>query len=342
MTKLCLDSIRRILIVKLSSLGDVVHATPCLTALRSRFPRASLIWAVERGYADLLRHHPALDGLIEVEPMRGKLRQLRAIRQTLAGQARFDLAVDLQGTLRSAAWVYLSGARYRAGLGGPRPGWQVRLPAPTGKHAVEICAAVLEALDVTVGDLSPRLYCSVRAEAEVGQLLARRGLPSAGFVILNPFSRWRSKEWPPEHWAEVSRVLMAEYRQTVVITGAPDELIRTRGLLGLCPGVSLIGELTLGQAMCVYRRARLMITGDSGPMHVAAALGTPLLALFGPTLPERSGPWGQLLAVLQARRPTDHHVYRHDAGGSYIRALEVSTVLHALRQRLLEPRTRAS
>ncbi|MGE3803746.1 MAG: glycosyltransferase family 9 protein, partial [Gemmataceae bacterium] len=263
-----------------------------------------------------------------------RLQHVLVIWRALASRPRFDLALDLQGTLRSAAWIYLSRARWRAGFGSPRPGWQVSLTAGPATHAVENCAAAPRALGVAVEALAPRLYCYPSAAASAGQILRQHGVPQTGFVVLNPFSRWPSKEWPMERWAEVARCLEAEFGQTVVITGAADEAIRARGLTQTCSGgaiVSLVGNLTLEQAMSVYRRARLMISGDSGPMHVAAALGTPLLALFGPTWPERSGPWGQRDAVLQARRPPTHHTYRHDPEGCYIRGLPVSSVLAKLR-----------
>ena len=122
-----------------------------------------------------------------------------------------------------------------------------------------------------------------------------------------------------------------------MITGGPGEEQKAQECMSLLPvgdAVSLAGKLTLGQALCLYRRARLMVTGDSGPMHAAAALGTRTVSLFGPTLPERTGPWGRGHIVLQMSKPRSHHAYRADSERKHIRAIDVATVIGAVKSSL--------
>jgi ADP-heptose:LPS heptosyltransferase len=151
---------------------------------------------------------------------------------------------------------------------------------------------------------------------------------------------WTSKTWPPDRYAQLMHRLGDEFRVPMVITGGPGEVAQAEELLRLLGpriAASLVGKLTLEQALCLYRRARLMVTGDSGPMHAAAALGTQTVALFGPTLPERTGPWGKGHIVIQEQRPTFHHAYLSDHDRKYIRAIGVQVVYDAVRSALLAP-----
>lgn len=337
-------SVRRVLVVKLSSLGDIVHVTPCLRALRRHFPAARIDLAVGSCYADLVRNDPNLDGLVEAEPRRlGWLARARATRRSLRGQLTegYDLAIDYQGALRSALHVYLSGARVRAGRGGLRPGWQCVVRPDLRRHAVEVCAEITRAIGVPITDLTPEVFLCPRADAALATLLARAGLPGDGFLLVNPFSRWRSKEWPLDRYAELIRRLTADAKMPAVVSGSSERAADTATLLDLVgPGraVSLVGRLSLAEAMCLYRRAAVMVTGDSGPMHVAAALGTRLVALFGPTHPERTGPWGVGHRVIQKSRPAHHHAYREDPGCEHIGAIDVGTVHRAVVEALAEAR----
>jgi ADP-heptose:LPS heptosyltransferase len=336
-------SVRRILVVKLSSLGDIVHVTPCLRALRRHFPSARIDMAVGACHADLVRQDPNLDGLIESEPRRlGWLARARATRRSLRPYrgTGYDLAIDYQGALRSALHVYLSGARVRAGRGGFRPGWQCVVRPDLRLHAVEVCAGITRALGVPITDLTPEVFLCPHADASLATLLAQAGLPGEGFLLVNPFSRWHSKEWPLDRFAELIRRLTADAKVPVAVSGAAERVADASALLELLgPGraVSLVGRLSLAEAMCLYRRAAVMVTGDSGPMHVAAAQGTRLVALFGPTHPERTGPWGAGHCVIQKSRPARHHAYREDADRTHIGAIEVGTVYRALVAALIEP-----
>ena len=334
--------VERILVVKLSSLGDIVHATPCLRSLRGACPSAEIVFSVEGRFAALVRESPWTDRLIETDASSGPLSSFLEARRRLAGigSPRFDLAIDLQGLRRSAAWVYASRARVQTGLGGIRPGWQCVQRPDFSRHAVDICASVLENAGIAVIDRRPEITVSAAADRELDVLLARCSVASQGFVLVNPFSRWPSKAWPLDRYAELLGWMRSQCSVSLLIVGGPgeeDQAARLMDLLEPGTATSLVGQLSLPQALCLYRRARLMVTGDSGPMHAAAALGTQVIALFGPTLPEHTGPVGDEHIVLQAKRPPAHHTYRTDRSGEYIRALEVASVRAAVERVLINP-----
>jgi ADP-heptose:LPS heptosyltransferase len=333
---------RRILAVKLSSFGDVVHVTPCLRALRRAHPDADIRVVVERRWADVLRASPDVDGLVEASSRtRVTPSYLLEIRRALAATpGPIDLAIDFQGTRRSAAWIYASAARVKYGRGWPRPFWRRAVRPDLTRHAVEVCADVCRALAAPVDDLAPELHTSAADEQHVARVLARAGLPGDGFVVLNPFSRWDSKALDVATAAEVAMRTAALVGDTVVVSGGPEDAARAADVIRRAGSrvVSLAGRLTLAEALCLLRRARLVISCDSGPMHAAAALGAPVVALFGPTHAERTGPWGAQHVVVQAERPPEHHAYRSDRARRYMGALTIETMLAAIEGALARTR----
>src|ERR1700688_2058138 len=319
---------RRVLAVKLSSFGDIVHVTPCVRALRKACPDAELLVVANRTWAPLFSSDPHVDGVIVADPawlsflsgFIGAHRALAALRGP-----RFDLAIDFQGRPRSAAWVYASQARYRAGRGGLRPGWHKLVRPDLQRHAVQVCAEIAQRAGIAVVDLEPRLFCSEAADRAVEAKLHRVGAPPRGFVLANPFGRWPSKVWPVERWAVLIRRIRSELGLPVVVSGGPGEEPQADRLLALMapwPPPSTVGQTTLEEAICLYRRAVLAVSGDSGPMHAAAAVGTPVVALFGATWPEQTGPWGACHRVLQVSRAAFHHAYPDDAERRHIEAID--------------------
>lgn len=328
---------RRILVVKLSSFGDIVLATPALRALRRAFPAADLRIAVERRWLAVAGACDDVDGVFESpSSARLTLHEAWTIRRALSADRRahgdYDLALDLQGTRRSAAWTYLSGATVKAGRGGRRPGWQLSMPIDRTRHAVRANADLCERVGVAATDLAPSLRTSPADEAKLDAILDSQRLPRRGFVLLNPLSRWPTKGWSTAKAAELAARVAKRSGEAAIVAGGPDEAGAALDIVRRAPGsaVSLAGLLSLGVALCLYRRARLMVSCDSGPMHAAAALGTPVVALFGPTLPEHSGPWGKGHRVVQAMRPPDHHAYRREDGARYMEALAVDPVAEAV------------
>ena len=334
---------RRILVVKLSSFGDVVHVTPSLRALRRAYPEADIRVVVERRWADALRALPWIDGLVEASSRTSVTPSylLEARRALGACPGRFDLAIDFQGTRRSATWVYASGARVMAGRGSPRPFWRSGLRPDLSRHAVVVCAEICAAVAAPVDDLSPELRTIPADEERVARVLLDEGVPATDFVLLNPFSRWESKGLDVGTAAELAARTARFPGARVVLAGGPEEAERATEVARRAGAevVPLAGRFTLAEALCLLRRARLVISCDSGPMHAAAALGTPVVALFGPTHPERTGPWGEGHVVLQAERPAEHHAYRTDRERRAMRALTIEAMTDAVEEALARVRS---
>jgi lipopolysaccharide heptosyltransferase I len=303
--------------------------------------------AVDRRFAALVRHSPHLDEVIEADHAVGRLAAWLEPWRHLAGRRRprFDLAIDFQGTRRSAAWIYASGARVRAGrrqgVGREwRPGWHRVVQQAPGRHAVQVCADVAASVGVRVENLDPELSVPAGAEA-LGARLAAAGLPPSGFVLVNPFTRWPSKTWPIDRYRELLAGLARRVHWPIVIHAGPGEEPGLQGLAGVadsggCLATTMRG-LPLEEALALFRRARLMVSGDTGPMHCAAALGTPVVALFGPTWPECTGPWGVGHRIIQCSRPPSPHTFRTHDAGRHIRAIDVPTVLRQVLEALEEP-----
>ena len=301
-----LDGVRRILLVKPSALGDVVHTLPVVASLKRRYPEVPLDWLIEEEAAPLVDGHPAVAAFV-VSGRRRWLRQLRrpaAVRAALGEmralvrelrRRRYDVVLDLQGLLKSALYVVAAGAPVRVGLADAREGagrvLTHRVPVPPQPvHAVERYLALAAAVDAreAVRDFTIPLGAEDLEAAQ--QMLA--GLPRP-YVALHPAARWETKLWETERWRAVAASLAGE-GAGVVVTGGPTEAAMAAAVCdGLRPAPRpLAGRMSLKVLAAVLRAADLMITVDSGPMHIAAAVGTPVLALFGPTDPARTGPLG--------------------------------------------------
>ncbi len=334
------EAYRRILLVRLTSFGDVVRATGFPRALRKACPKAEIVMVTNHAFAPLFAASAGIDRLITdsgaprlLGVWREASRKLRALRQ----DGGFDLAIDLQGTRASAAWIYASGARQMAGRGNLRPGWRFTIRENYGVSDVSETAAIFERLGIEISDPSPTLVGLPADDAALEMRLRGEGLPARGFLLVAPFSRWASKAWPAERYNELLPRLRAGLEMPIIVVGGTAEAEAAARLIDdLPPGtaVSLAGRLNLGELICLLRRARVVVTCDSGPMHAAAAVGTPVLALFGPTWPERAGPWGSGHRVLQRWRGDSHHAYRDPASAVGMAAIGVDEVFSAILEQL--------
>lgn len=301
-----MDHARRVLLIKPSALGDVVHALPVVATLKRRYPEIPLDWLIEEEAAPLVAGHTAVADFV-VSARRRWLRQVRnpgqvpgVLREmrTFVGdlrRRRYDVVLDLQGLFKSALYVAAAGASIRVGLADGREGatWFLshRVPVPPQPvHAVERYLSLAAAVDAreVVRDFTIPLTSSDREAAEA--LLADLPRPR---VVLHPAARWETKLWEAERWRALAVALAATGVGVVVTGSAADAPTVTAICDGLTPAPrSLAGRLSLKHLAAVLARADLLISVDSGPMHIAAALGTRVLALFGPTNPVRTGPLG--------------------------------------------------
>ena len=280
----------RILIVRLSAIGDTVLSVPVLCALRDHFPMAKIGWIVERTSAPLLRGHADLDHLIELP--RGWLKSPRTVMET-AQQLRelcFDVAIDLQGLTKSAILARLSGAPRRLGLaqsefeGRELSTWiNNEFVTPLTDHVVSRGLELLRPLGIQKPEANFRLPSYEPSRAAMVKFVLERGL-GGGFAIINTGAGWPSKLWPAERYAEVARHLGRTRNLRTVVAWAGDAewkaaheiTIGAVGFAQLAPPTSLTELAELA------RRASIFIGSDTGPLHIAAAVGTPCVGLYGP------------------------------------------------------------
>jgi lipopolysaccharide heptosyltransferase I len=301
----------RILLIKSSAMGDVIHALPVLRKLRRRWPRAQIDWLVTPENAPLVRHHPDLSNVVLFDRKRfgkfgrnwsatvGLVRLLNDLRR-----AHYDLVLDLQAQLRSALFCLASRAPVRIGFTQTRElaplAYTVRVPAfAPDAHAVErnLAACDLLALDREPPDFT--LFEPPEAEARVQALLAAEGAANRPLALLAPGTLWETKHWTSAGFAAVGRHLHSA-GMNVLVVGSWTDRGRAAAVARDCPGaIDLCGRTNLGELMVLVRRSAMCVTNDSGTMHLAAALDRPLVSLFGPTSPLRTGPYRRPESVMR-------------------------------------------
>ena len=286
----------RFLIVRLGSLGDVVHGIPAAAALRCRFPQARIDWLVDPRYAGLLELVECVDGPIAFDPRDLRIGGGRG-RAILTGlrAAHYDAVIDLQGLLKSAVLARLVGAARTVGF--PRAHLREPLarlfytdaPDPgAAPHVIEKNLGLLRLFGV--GDRAVHFPLRIpRTDTIAG--IADRFAPD-GYAILNPGAAWPNKRWPASRFGAVAASIRREHGlRSVVLWGPGDEALAGAVVRASDDAAEAAPPTTIADIVGIARAARLMVSGDTGPLHVAGAVGTPLVALFGPTSPERNGPW---------------------------------------------------
>jgi len=312
----------RIALIKLSSVGDVVHALPVAATLKAARPATRLTWIVERREAAVLHEHPALDEVIVVDTrgwrkaraprdLLAMARDVGAVRRRLRA-ARIDIAIDLQGLIKSGLVTAATGAARRIGFDrqfGREPAAALftneSVIPPVERHVVEQYLALLRPLGITEPTLEFSLPIVAGAEAHVEEWLAGAGLkPRERLVVLNPGAGRADKRWPVRRFAELAARLARDDGANVVVAWGPGEEGAAGAIVaGTGSGIprALMAPPTdLHELIALLRRASVMVAADTGPLHLAAALGTPCVGLYGPTTPERNGPYGPGHRVLRA------------------------------------------
>ncbi|MCS7062853.1 MAG: glycosyltransferase family 9 protein [Methylacidiphilales bacterium] len=281
----------KILVIKPSSLGDIVQAMPVAAALKKQYPRCRIDWFVFHPYRDLFREHHYVDR-VWFSPPRGWWSPLQwgdAMKLFSRWKAeRYDCAVDLQGLFRSGVLTAFSGARRRVGLSGSREGASWFYGEIHTTRAIHAAKRYLEAASyLGVKDADPFDF-GLAAAPPVAQLASE----NKPYVVIHPFARWATKLWP---WAYYERVIHNFPDARFVVVGRGDLEKR------LPPNaVDMRKESSLWSLMCILRNAAAVISSDSGPAHLAAAYGVPTLVLFGPTDPSRTAPVGRKVELFKA------------------------------------------
>lgn len=301
--KVELSSVRpgNVCIIKPSALGDIVNAFPTLSALRSLWPNAHIAWVVNRGLRDLVEGHPEIDEVIPFDRSIAKLtpKGLVFIGGFLAAlrRRRFDLTIDLQGLLRSGLMTAAAGAPVRVGIGYAREGashfYTHIVPTPVPEpHAVVRLLEVARAFGANVDN--PR--CAVAMSDDDRRWARERlmGTPTPR-LVMNIGARWVTKRWPPEKFAAVARRAAFQYGATIIAVGAPEDQPTVdilRAELGSIPLLDLCGRTTLPQLAGLAAESDLFLSNDSGPLHLATAVGARVVGIYTCTSPELNGPYG--------------------------------------------------
>ncbi len=313
----------RILLVRLSSLGDIVHGLPALVALRRTWPHAHLAWLVEERFAGLLRGHDCLDELLTIRRLSARQafawwREARHLGRQLREKG-FDLAVDLQGRVKSAWLCALSGAPRRVGFANEFRGplglrWiNESVPFPVGTHAVRRSLLMAEYLGAAPEPVEFRFPVLPEARA-----WAEAFLSAAGVSPVSPGTRAEAtagrrplvtlilgastpvKAWPPEHFTGLVGILQQTVGAEAVLVGGPGEADREAQVQAALPrpALSAVGKTDLPRLAALLDQAQVVVGADTGALHLAAAVGKPVVGLYGPTSPELTGPYGLQHRVL--------------------------------------------
>ena len=322
------QNIDRLLIVRLSAMGDVIHTLPAAQALREAFPNAMIGWLIEERWAELLcapgaarrgprsAQRPLADWVHTVNlPGWGKSLVTISTVQAIAKvwndvrAGRYRVAIDLQGAIRSAVLARWSGAPVIYGAAEPRESpaslWYTRPVITRGTHVIEQNLSVIEAVAQRKLKV-PRVQLphDVEAERRMDQRLAQADIGE--FAILNPGAGWGAKRWPAQRYGQVAKALARDGLRSILNFG-PGEDDLAREAAGASEGAAHPIKCSITELIALTRRAKLFVGGDTGPLHLAAALQVPVVAIFGPTDPARNGPFGtQSIVLRNPESPTTH------------------------------------
>ena len=305
---------KNILVVKLSAIGDVIHALPVSYAIKETYPDAHLTWVVEPPARELLEGNPYIDDILVFEKkkfksVRGFLQNIGPFKARLR-QRQYDAALDLQGLFKSAAIAWLSQAPLRLGTCNMRE-LSDRVSRPiVGPHAqghiVERYLDVARALGCRVGKVMFPMEVSRRDQDLAGRILQQAGAnPANPYVVLVVGGGWPNKRWPTKYFAQLADHLYSQQRIPVLVGGGAVDEGRAAEIQAQAeiPPINIVSRTSLKQLAHILRQAQAVVGGDTGPVHLAAGIGTPTIMLMGPTDANRNGPYGQPQNAIEAEHP---------------------------------------
>lgn len=334
----------------------MVHTLPLLEVLRKNFPQARIDWVVEEEASQILKGHPALDRLIVSHRkswqrgIRGRHRSSTA-REVLGfirelRSAQYDLVIDMQGLAKSGFLTGLAKGRRKIGFTWAREGSTLFLSEKPHfvdqyrQHAIERYLEAAKILGCRENSWKGCVPVHDGDRRRVEDLLRSKGLNGARCAAVNPMARWATKLWEPDRFALLADRIQEELEAPVLFTGSRDDVpaieeIRKRMKSG--PGCSLAGEIGLRELAALYGRCSVLVTTDTGPMHIAAAMDCPVVALFGPTAPWRTGPYGNGHSVLRQEIACSPCFKKKCDHRSCMKGITVGRVLEEVRGQL-EPK----
>jgi heptosyltransferase-1 len=326
---------QKILVVKPSSLGDVVHSLPFLNAVKMHYPEARVHWVIARGLEGLLEGHPMIDRLIVINKDEwkslakagGTAREIAELFKTLRRE-RYDIVVDLQGLLRSGIITVATGAPVRIGFEEAREGsrffYNRKIRGGKETHAVDRYLKIAAALGCSIAAVLFPFPPVQRKNGEAAQITGSLDR----YAVIVPGARWDTKVWPAKNFGRIAAALPW---RSVVIGGRSDvakaeDVVRESG----GRAVSLAGKTGLGELVEIMRNAVLVISNDSGPMHIAAGFNVPVVAIFGPTSPERTGPYGKGHTIVASDEPCSPCFKKRCEDLKCMRGITVARVLEKI------------
>jgi len=335
----------RLLILRMGALGDIVHTLPAVAALRKSFPRAQIDWLVDSKWSPILEGNPDVSKIISVDRHNWR-NVLATIRQLRA--ARYTIALDFQSLYRSAILARLSGAPRRVGFDASYAResaaslFYTTKVTPRLKHKVEHNLELAEGVGGRANEIRFWLPTSREAREHVDRVLAAHAITD--FFVLSPGGGWASKCWPAERYGELHRALVERYGWRGVISFGPGE----RGLAenvqrAARPPAStdsaepLVELFNLPRLIALLRRAKFLVAADTGPLHLASALGTPVVGLYGPTDPARNGPFSKHDVVVRNASVAETTYRRDKTPAPSMLSITVEQVLDAVARRLKTP-----
>jgi lipopolysaccharide heptosyltransferase I len=328
----------RVLITRLSAVGDCIHTLPLASAIRARYPRAMIAWCVEPGAAPLIKNHPAVNRVVVLQ--KGWLKSPTAVVQarTALRALQCDVAIDPQSLSKSALAAWLSGARQRIGFAPPQgrelaPHLHTDRIVAQSTHVVDRYLELLGPLNIEKPPVNFRLAPDAEAAASMQSFLTKHGLQQ-GFAILNPGASWDSKRWPLERYVQVARHLgQRAGLKSITTWGSPREKEFGERIVAEAAGYAVLGPQTsLLELTALTKMAALFVGSDTGPLHLAAALGVPCVAMYGTTRREVSGPYGHGHWPLQAAYHEGSVRERRYAENTAMQAITVEEVCAACDQ----------
>lgn len=311
---------KKFLIIKVSSLGDVIHALPALATLRANHPSAHIAWLVEKPYKDLLYNNPHLDEIIVIRTRYWRknwtLETFGEIRDTIAKlrKHRFDVALDMQGLIKTGLIAFLSGARQRLGLNRkncrePLNALFTNKRAPfvdKGSHVVDINLNLIRLAGGTQSGSQPhRLEVPEEIQVKVDVFFQENpDLSAKPIAVINPGAGFPTKLWKLDRFAKLADRIAKEQGLHILLAWGPDEKPMAERIADLMTEKSWIApKTTIQESIALFKHAALMISCDSGPLHLCAAMGIPTVSIFGPTDPARNGPYGSNHQVVYKEQP---------------------------------------
>lgn len=327
---------QRFLIVRMGALGDIVHTLPAVCAVRESFPQARIDWLVDEKWAAVLDENPCINGVVTIhrKSWRKVFDCVRRLRAT-----RYTVAIDFQSLYRSAILSWLSGAPMRVGFdaqysreSGASFFYTDKIH-PHKAHKIEHNLELARAAGAREGSMRFPLPTVAKETEEVKRVLAKRNVQK--YFVLSPGGGWGAKCWPAERYGELHQKLSEKYGwQGVVSFGPGEEQLAKRVRMSAGTPEPIVEMFNLKQLIALLRGARLVVAGDTGPLHLASALGVPVVGLYGPTDPTRNGPFSPGDIVVRKARP-EETTYRHSRAVSpAMLAISVPDALDAIERRM--------